>query len=159
MPYPDNSTPEYNQSCSGTGGVEVSGLGCVYDPMNDALLHNTYKHNGYFGNPGNADYGQIIFNAGQPQNCFRGNVAPNGSAPPNLEQKYKVCGPITKTNNTGGPLFAQVLCDTGLGTCPAGAKYPQATTVVMHRLPRLATMPNPCKGVPANAWCKAGRPV
>jgi hypothetical protein len=26
----------------------------------------------------------------------------------------------------------------------------------MHRLPRnLPTMPNPCKGVPANPWCSA----
>jgi hypothetical protein len=26
----------------------------------------------------------------------------------------------------------------------------------MHKLPKhLATMPNPCKGVPANPWCKA----
>ena len=30
------------------------------------------------------------------------------------------------------------------------------TQVVMHTLPKhLATMPNPCKGVPANPWCKA----
>jgi hypothetical protein len=52
-----------------------------------------------------------------------------------------------------------VLCDTGNGTCPAGAKYPQATGVVMHPLPKtLVSMPNPCDGVPANAWCPNGRP-
>ena len=96
----------------------------------------------------------------QPQNCFRGNAAPNGSTPANLEQTQKVCGPLTKGSNTGGPLLGQVLCDTGFGTCPAGAKYPQATHVDMHPLPKnLPTMPNPCRGVPANAWCKSGKPV
>ena len=51
-----------------------------------------------------------------------------------------------------------MLCDTGIGgaaTCPAGSKYPKVSTdVVMHKLPTtLTTMPDPCKGVPANAWC------
>ncbi len=160
VPYPDSGTPSLNQSCSATGGVEESGFGCVYDPMNDALLHNSFSHNAYFGNPGNADYGQIVFNGGQPQNCFAGNSAPRGSAPPNLEQLQPTCGKITTASNTGGPLLAQVLCDTGFGTCPAGAHYPPRTTVVMHPLPKgLPTMPNPCAGVPDNAWCPGGNPV
>ena len=30
----------------------------------------------------------------------------------------------------------------------------------MHPLPTgLPTMPNPCAGVPANAWCSDGKPV
>ena len=41
--------------------------------MNDAVLHNTFSHDGYYGNPSNSDYGQIVYNAGQPQNCFAGN--------------------------------------------------------------------------------------
>jgi hypothetical protein len=160
VPYPDSGTPSLNQSCPGTGGVEEAGLGCVYDPMGDAVLHNTFTHNGYFGNPSNSDYGQIVYNGGQPQNCFAGNSAPNGSAPPNLEQTQPTCGKITTSANTGGPLLGQVLCDTGFGSCPAGATYPQHTGVVMHPLPRgLPTMPDPCAGVPANAWCPGGKPV
>jgi len=160
VPYPDSGTPSLNQSCPGTGGVEEGGLGCVYDPMNDAVLHNTFRHDGYFGNPSNSDYGQIVYNAGQPQNCFAGNDAPNGSAPPNLEQTQPTCGKITTASNTGGPLLSQVLCDTGFGACPAGATYPQHTGVVMHPLPQgLPTMPDPCAGVPANAWCSGGKPV
>ena len=53
---------------------------------------------------------------------------------------------------------------------PAPAGHPGAddgvggadarTGVVMHPLPKgIPTMPNPCAGVPANAWCPAGRPV
>ncbi|MGP8059530.1 MAG: hypothetical protein ACLP9C_07840 [Acidimicrobiales bacterium] len=160
VPYPDSNKPSLDQSCRGTGGVENTAFGCVYDPINDALLHNTFSNNGYFGNPGNSDFGQIVINAGQPQNCFAGNDAPNGSAPPNLEQLQPTCGGITKTANTGGPLLAQVLCDTGFAGCPPGATYPKATGVVLHPLPKsLPSMPNPCQGVPSNAWCSAGKPV
>src|SRR5664280_1910515 len=160
VPYPDSSTPEYNQSCSGTGGVESGAFGCVYDPMNDALLHNTFSHNGSFGNPSNGDYGQITLNGGQPQNCYVANTAPNGSTPANLEQTQSTCGPLTAAGNTGGPLLNQVLCDTGNGTCPAGSTYPQVTKVVMHPLPGgVPTMPDPCTGVPDNAWCSGGKPV
>jgi hypothetical protein len=160
FPYPDASTPEYNQSCSGTGGVESPGFGCVYDPMNDAVVHNTFNNNGYFGNPSNSDIAQITFNGGQPQNCYVGNTAPNGTAPPNLEQLQPTCGKITTASNTGGPLFDQVVCDTGFGTCPAGATYPKFTGVAMHPLPKgLPTMPDPCSGVPDNSWCSGGKPV
>ncbi len=160
VPFPDSGTPSLNQSCSGTGGVETPGFGCVYDPMNNALLHNTFSHNGYFGNPGNADYGLITLDASQPQNCFAGNIAPNGSQPSDLEQTQPTCGKQTTTANTSGPLLAQVLCDTAFGTCPAGATYPVRTGVIMHPLPKgIPTMPNPCAGVPANAWCEGGKPV
>ncbi len=159
VPYPDSNPPVLGQTCAGTGGVNLAGLGCVYDPEGNALLHNTFSHNGFFGNPSNADYGQITLNAHQPQNCFAGNVAPSGGVPADLEQTQPTCGAPTAAANTGGPLLAQVLCDTGFGSCPAGAHYPPATTVVMHPLPgNLPTMPDPCQGVPANPWCPNGKP-
>ena len=99
VPFPDTSTPEDNQSCSGTGGVESAAFGCVYDPMNDALLHNTFTHNGYFGNPSNGDYGQITLYGGQPSNCYVGNTAPNGSTPSDLEQTQPKCGVTTSGAN------------------------------------------------------------
>jgi hypothetical protein len=162
VPYPDDSTPSLNQSCSGTGGVEESGLGCVYDPEGDALLHNTFSHDGYFGNPSNGDYGQITISAHQPENCFAGNSAPDGSTPANLEQVQATCGKLSTAPNSGGALLGQVLCDTGIegSDCPAGAKYPQAGEPVMHRLPKnLPSMPDPCQGVPENSWCPDGQPV
>jgi len=69
----------------------VTGLDRVYDPEGDALVDNMFIydnmfiHNGYYHNPGNADYGRITLEAGQPQNCFSGNVAPDGSAFADLE--------------------------------------------------------------------------
>lgn len=160
VPFPDSSTPEYHQSCTGTGGVESGAFGCVYDPMNNALVHNTFSHNGSFGNPSNGDYGQITLNGGQPSNCYVGNTAPNGSTPADLEQTQPTCGVTTKAPNTGGPLLAQVLCDFGSAPCGADMVYPQNTGVVMHPLPGgLPTMPNPCAGVPGNPWCSGGKPV
>ncbi len=154
VPYPDMGAPLEGETCSGTGGNELSGFGCVYDPQGDALLNNTFVNNGYFGNPSNSDFGQVTVFAGQPQNCFRDNTAPNGSAPPDLEKLQPVCGVKTKSANTGGPLLDQVICDTGYGSCPKGANYPKSSTVVLSPVPEdLPTMPNPCAGVPTNPWC------
>jgi hypothetical protein len=161
VPYAQEGTPSLHQTCGGSGGHEVPGFGCVLDPEGDALLHNTFRHNGYFKNPSNSDYGQITLFGGEPQNCFRDNKAPDGSAPENLEKTQKVCGVTTTAGNTGGSLFPQVLCDTGLAACPKGARYPRPNgKVVLKALPRgLPTMPDPCQGVPANPWCPGGRPA
>ncbi len=76
-------------------------------------------------------------------------MAPSGGVPADLEQTQPTCGAPTAAANTGGPLLAQVLCDTGFGSCPAGAHYPPATTVVMHPLPgNLPTMPIPARASP-----------
>jgi len=158
-PYPDLSAPVLGQTCSGTGGVEVSGFGCVFDPEGDALLDNTFVHNGFFGNPSNSDFGQITLSANEPSNCFDDNTDPDHSAPANLESVQPICGTLTTAANTGGDLLTQALCDTGLAPCPAGATYPQSTTVLMHPLPKLATMANACAGVPSNPWCKGGKPL
>jgi len=161
VPYAQEGKPSLHQTCAGAGGHELTGFGCVLDPQGDALLDNTFSHNGYFGNPSNSDFGQITLFGGEPQNCFRGNVDPDGSAPANLEQIQKTCGATTKAGNSGGQLFPQVLCDTGLSTCPPGTHYPKPNgTVVLKRLPiGLPTMPNPCAGVPSNPWCPNGAPL
>jgi hypothetical protein len=160
VPFPDSSTPEDNQSCSGTGGVQSTVFGCVYDPMNNALLHNTFSHNGAFGNPSNGDFGELTFNKGQPSNCYVGNIAPNGSSPANLEQTYPKCGVTTTSADDSGPLLAQVGCDFGLLACGPDAVYPKTTGVVLHPLPKgLASMQDPCSGVPDNSWCSGGKTV
>ncbi|MGH8996421.1 MAG: hypothetical protein ACRDYB_10400 [Acidimicrobiales bacterium] len=159
VPYPDSGTPVIGQTCTGTGGNEIAGFGCVYDPAGDALVHNTFTDDGFFGNPANVDFGELTLVAHQPQNCFKDNTAPQGSVPANLETAQAKCGPLTAGPNDDATLLGQVLCDTGFGSCPAGASYPATTGIVMHPLPKLASMPNPCQGVPSNAWCKAGKPV
>jgi hypothetical protein len=158
VPYAQQGKPSLGQTCGGVGGHKFPGFGCVLDPEGDALVNNTFSHNGFFGNPSNSDYGQITLFGGEPQNCFSGNSAPDGSAPRNLEKKQSMCGPITTSGNLGGELFPQVLCDTGFAACPPDAHYPHPTgKVVLHPTPLgLPTMPNPCQGVPANPWCPSG---
>jgi len=159
-PFPDSSKPVLGQSCSGTGGSEMPGLGCVYEAYGNALLHNTFSHNGFFGNPSNSDFGQIVLTAGKPRNCFASNTAPDGSSPADLEQTQPTCGPVQAKATGAGDLLNQALCDTSFGACPAGAHYPASTGVVMHALPAgLPGMPNPCSGVPANPWCPQGSPL
>jgi hypothetical protein len=156
VPYPQSGDQDH-QSCKGTGGVKNTAFGCVYDPEGDVLEGNRYHHDGYFGNPSNSDFGELTLYGGQPENCFAANRDPNGSSPKDLEQSQPLsaCGHTSTSAVDSGPLLGQVLCDTGFGSCPAGAHYPQHTKVVMHRLPKLATMPDPCRGAPANAWCPA----
>jgi hypothetical protein len=169
VPFPDD--PGAPGVCTGSGGhLDVLPGFCIYDPQSDALLNNTYSGNGGYGNPTNGDFGQITLTTGGGQNCYGGNIAPAGFTPPDLEQTQppSSCGVPTTGPNTGGPLFQQVLCATGfasqlpppLNDC-TGAVYPTPTTPsIITTVPgNLPTMPNPCQGVPANAWCVGGRPA
>ena len=161
VPYPDSNPPVLGQTCAGTGGAELTGFGCVYDPKGDALLDNTFTHDAYFGNPSNADFGQIVINGGGARNCFAGQHRADRQRPdrPRAEPAH------LQRDRRGGQYrrraSGQVLCDTGFGTsCPAGSHYPQLTAITMHPLPGdLPSMPNPCQGVPDNAWCPNGRPA
>jgi hypothetical protein len=157
VPYAQSGTPSLGQTCAGVGGHSSPLFGCLMDPEGDALIDNTFRHNGYFHNPSNSDFGQITVYGGEPANCFAGNHDPDGSAPADLERVLSRCGGVTAAPNTGGPLFAQVLCDTGFGSCPSDAHYPKPTSkVVLKPLPAgLPTMPDPCAGVPSDAWCPA----
>ena len=162
VPYPDDNTPSLGQTCKGTGGHEFSGLGCVYDPQGDALVGNTFTHNGYFGNVSNSDYGELTLNK-HVENCFSKNVAPDGSYPSTLGTTETKCAGKSTAGNAFGAgenLYLQTLCDTGFGSCPPGAHYPTHGAVELHPVPTtLPSMPNPCKGVPSNPWCKAGAPI
>lgn len=157
VPYPDSGTPSLHQKCAKFGGFQMSGLGCVFEAENDRLQGNTYVNNGYYGNPSNADFAQIVIHSGLPSNCYVGNTAPKGSAPANLEQLQPVCGVKSASANLDAALVTQVECDTRLAACPASAHYPVPTSVRLEALPSgLPTMADPCAGVPSNAWCHAG---
>ncbi|MGH3744524.1 MAG: hypothetical protein ACRDTP_06660 [Mycobacteriales bacterium] len=160
VPYPDSDKPSAGQSCTAKGGVENAAFGCLFPSYNNVLKGNTFVHDGFFGNPSNSDFGNLVLFAGKPRNCFVGNTAPAGSAPADLAQTQPSCDGTPATATDDADLLAQVLCDTGFGSCPAGAKYPKTTGVVMTPVPAgLATMPNPCAGVPSNAWCRSGKPI
>ena len=165
VPYPENGGP-----C--TGGVKgwVGSGSCLFDPSGDAVIGNTFAHNGFFGNPTNGDFAMTNFEPG-PTDCVSGNVEQGGgpitTTPSNAEQAYPTCNgqTVAPSDNESGSFTSEVLCDSGVELSP-GAKppclatdhYPRLSKVIMHRLPKhLATMPNPCAGVPSNPWCRAKR--
>ena len=184
IPYPDSNTTSDGRTCTGTGGVMatslgISGLACVYDPWGGNLSHNKFSGNGSFGNPGNADFANLLVAGNRPVNCFSGNIrwnaslsrpigpATSGNAQDGFPQQTpSTCGTRTPAtgllgSNTDKTLLLQLECDAGLlsGSACSSAHYPTATAVVMHPLPRLASMPNPCAGVPTNPWCPRGVPA
>ena len=167
QPYPDTETPPSNATACAGGTPNFVFLGtnitCLYDDWNNALIDNTFIHEGFFGNPSNGDFAEATFTSGHPVNCYRGNTDSSGtvtSSPSNLQAAYGECGPIAQNNDENLPFVFQALCDTqvfGPSTpCIGGGNYPRRKRVIMHPLPKgLATMPDPCKGVPSNAWCPA----
>ena len=82
------------------------------------------------------------------------------SSPAGLEQSKPSCDRHTVPPDSNPDMTNQVVCDSNaFGTpCPPGASYPQTTAVKMPPPPaNLATMANPCAGVPSNPWCPARR--
>ncbi len=153
VPFPDDGTPHPPTTCEGVGGTQLPGFGCALESEGNAIVQNTFLHNGFFGNPSNGDIGELVIVPGRQQNCYRANAVPDGITPANLQTTQRVCGAVQTAADLDPDLLAQVLCDTGFADCPPGSVYPQQTKVVMHPLPALATMANPCVGVPINAWC------
>jgi hypothetical protein len=176
VPFPDKGPP-----C--TGGTQTKAA-CIFDESGDALIHNRYGHNGSYGNPTNGDFGATNLEPG-PTDCYRKNTEIGGGkvtmSPSNLQKTYPRCTGTTVSPNTNTGFLIQVACDSdsitigpimGGSSCPPGTHYPRQTKVVMHPLPhvraghgrsamenvssaKLASMPNPCKGVPTNPWCPA----
>jgi hypothetical protein len=156
--YPDSGPP-----CTG-GTKNYLGIGCLYDDWGDALIDNSFSHDGGYGNPTNGDFEYLNLEQ-NPSDCFSGNTDTSGSlnsASAALEAKFPTCSSTVVAPNVNVPFLNEVLCDSqvslsGFG-CQPGDHYPRRTKVVMHPLPpasKLPTMPNPCQGVPANPWCPA----
>ena len=166
VPYPDSGPP-----C--TGGT-LTPAACLYDEYGDAVIGNTYEHNGFFGNPTNGDIAAANVEPG-PTDCYARNTEAGGgsltTSPPLVETLYPTCTGNTVPPDANALFLDEVACDsqsvsiavlTGGTLCPPGANYPRRTQVVMAPLPsanELASMPNPCAGVPDNAWCRGGRPL
>jgi hypothetical protein len=162
VPYSDSGMP-----CTG-GTLNSPFLGsgsCLYDEWGDALISNTFTHNGSYGNPTNGDFAQLNFES-HPSDCFSGNTDTSGTLSPGsvkLQQSQPTCTTTAVSPNVNIPFLDEVLCDSGVKVsgfgCQPGDHYPHRTRVIMHPLPKgLKTMPNPCVGVPANPWCSRGKP-
>jgi hypothetical protein len=124
-------------------------------------LSNHFADNGSYGNPTNGDFDQLNFEA-NPTDCYSGNSDSSGHLSPDsasLETKYPSCTGSAVAPNINVVFLNEVLCDSqvkvsGFGCLPTD-HYPRRKHVMMHALPsHLATMPNPCAGVPANPWCR-----
>ncbi|MGA9857436.1 MAG: hypothetical protein WBQ18_06200 [Solirubrobacteraceae bacterium] len=161
VPYLDSGAP-----CDG-GTQNALGAGsCLWDDYGDALIGNTFSHNGSYGHPTNGDFAQVNFQNDPATNCYSGNTeAGGGSVQPQsaalMQTLHPSCNGMPQAAGSSDPQFLpEVLCDTQVevipgtpASCPSGP-YPRATHIVMHPLPKhLETMPNPCAGVPANPWC------
>jgi hypothetical protein len=142
-------------------------LPCLFDGFGNAIVRNSFAHNGSYGHATNGDIAAFNFESGHPVSCYRGNTNPAGltTSPAGLEQTYPACTGKPGPANNNLPLVLEVLCGNegalvGVDIpCPGGKPYPKPTRVVMHPLPKhLATMPDPCAGVPSNAFCEPPAP-
>jgi len=158
--FPDQETPPPVAHCQ--GGVYVipppaSPL-CYYPSFGDVVANNSFARNGDYGNPTNGDIA-LYAQEHDPGNCFAGNTDPHGlsSAPANIQSSpFNPCGQAN--SNTGPTAEAQIACALRLAPCPPGTKYPRPSRSFKLRMaPRQPTMPNPCKGMPANPWCPRPR--
>ena len=164
VPYPDVGSPPEGATCQGGIQTGTPTDVCLYDNWDNALLTNSFKHNGFFGNDTNGDFAETTSTAA-PSNCYHGNVEEGGgqptSSPSDLQQSKPTCGG-TVPPDPNLSFTNQIACDTQIlsSPCLPGAIYPQRTRVDMPALPvaQLRTMPNPCAGVPVNPWCPHRRP-
>ena len=160
----DNADPE--KPPAGThcqGGIMNKPLPgfCLFEARGNLVYSNVFSGVGKFGNPTNSDLATETLGSYTPRNCFYGNVDLGGrltSAPAGI-QNAKVDGqPCGQPGTRSVPaLTNQLICATGFTKCPVSssqARYPKQTRTVMMPLPKLASMPDPCAGVPRNAFCR-----
>ncbi len=161
VPFLDSGGP----CIGGTRGALGKGS-CLYDEWGDALVGNTFTHNGFYGHPSNGDIAELNVQGGHPTDCYRANHDGAGaltSSPLELEQAHPACDGAPAAANLTPTFLDEVLCNSEVepspgvpSPCPTG-QYPRRKRVILHRLPRQATMPDPCQGVPVNAWCPVRR--
>jgi len=156
----DNEKPPPGTHCQ--GGIMNKPLPgfCLFQARGNLVYSNVFSGVGKFGNPTNSDLANLTLGSYTPRNCFYGNVDLGGrltSAPANIQSANVDGKPCAGPGNGNDPaLTNQLVCASGFAKCPVPpgqAKYPKQTRTVMMPLPRLATMPTPCSGVPKNAFC------
>jgi hypothetical protein len=162
---PDQEAPAANNPNPCQGGIyePINGVQtCYYPAFGNVSENNQFSNNGFFGNPSNGDIGleTMLHN---PGNCFSGDTVPDGTDPSGIEtnSQYQPSGGMCQQANAGDQtvLAAQLECDGQFfGPCPSGtvANYPRPSPLPFPLLPvpsNLASMPNPCAGVPVNPWC------
>ncbi len=136
-------------------------------PVSNQVVYNTFVNAGNAGSPVGGDT-DIAMDGSSLHNCIEGNVRRTGTTsepatvdPPN---------PVGLTSCTSNPLRGSPL-GRGLYTPgdplvsimtalnAAGVTEPRDYQGPGPRPGALVTMANPCAGVPANPWCRDGKPV
>lgn len=187
VPYPDTEVPPsgVGQDCNGgfSGTVlnplvgTTGSVPCYFSDWGNEIAHNTFAHNGSFGNPTNGDIADLSQTPPEdptaPANCWHDNTDSAGSLsqwPLTLQTTQATCGGnVYPDSASTAVLTVQALCDTDFlsqaspsapsCTLPVVASYPKTTAVTVKPLPSgLRTMPDPCAGVPVNPWCP-GKPT
>jgi hypothetical protein len=166
VPFLDSGKP-----CD--GGVFGGAFGpqsCLWDDYGDALIGNTFSHNGSYGHPSNGDFAQVSLLTDPGSNCYSANHDAGGGAvqPASAAAMQSSMPKCTTTSTPAGSsdsrFLGEVLCDSQVqvvpgtpASCPSGP-YPRVSKIIMHPLPKsLKSMPDPCAGVPANPWCSRRR--
>ncbi|MGH2894560.1 MAG: hypothetical protein ACRDPM_15055, partial [Solirubrobacteraceae bacterium] len=162
VPFLDSGKP-----CDGgTFGGALGAQSCLWDDYGNALVGNTFSHNGSFGHPTNGDFAEVNFLTDPGSDCYRANHDAGGGAvqPASaaaMQASLPTCATTpTQAGSSDGHFLGEVLCDSQVqitpgtpASCPSGP-YPRVSHIVMHPLPKsLKSMPNPCAGVPSNPWC------
>jgi hypothetical protein len=165
VPFIDVGKPPKVAHCQGGQATKNNDgtVTCFFDDFANQVVANKMKHNGFFGNPTNGDLADVS-GENTPGNCWHDNVAIGGGAvtaePSDLQTAHADCNAPGHGDDTSSTLADQVLCNTEVfSKCANDAThhYPRTTKVRVHKLPKLAGMKNPCKGVPANPWCPRRR--
>ena len=135
---------------------------CYFHSFGTRVVQNRFHGNGSFGNDGNGDLANAALDY-PIRNCFQGNRELGGgavtSAPASIQAPAVLgtCdGPWAGDPAQQGSLFLQLLCDAfgpGSGACSRPDQYPVQTGVTLLPIPHEASLEEPCRGVPANAWC------
>jgi hypothetical protein len=157
---PDPEPPPPPSHCQ--GGIEndpAPGV-CLFEAVGNLVYGNTFSHDGFFANQTNSDLADATLSSYSPRNCFYRNTDVSGpltSEPTDIEAAdvdgQPCTGPGTGADSA---LEAQMICSTGFEPCPlppSEANYPKQTRTLILPLPRLPSMPDPCAGVPRNAYC------
>jgi hypothetical protein len=157
---PDSEQPPPGAHCQGgIGNDPLPGI-CLFQARGNQVYGNVFSHDGFFGNLTNSDLATETLASYTPRNCFYRNIDRHGpltSAPAGIESASvdgQPCGRPGSGNDLA--LSVQLICATGVAPCPLPpilASYPEQTRTVMLPLPRLPSMPQPCAGVPRNAFC------
>ena len=165
LPYPateepPSQVPEEDRCRGGVGSGSGETYVCYYDDFANEIANNKFADNGGYGNPTNGDIGEVS-NAESDGNCWHGNSEIGGgtpsSTPAAIESTHATCGQPNAGEPAASVLGAEATCDSQLlAECPElpGVGYPRSSEVKLMALPAQRTMPNPCAGVPANAWCE-----